>query len=133
MHGWPSGAIKLWVLHRSLMLRNAQPELFAQGAYEPLRIEGERAQHVIAFARRSGDDSVIVVAGRWFDALLPADAAAFPGAADWKDTAIATGATPTGELIDVLTGRLFAPGTERPAAADLLATLPVAVLVNRSN
>ena len=52
------GLPKLWLIRQALALRRRQPELFGpQGDYQPLLAKGERAAHVVAFARgeRSGD------------------------------------------------------------------------------
>jgi (1->4)-alpha-D-glucan 1-alpha-D-glucosylmutase len=66
-----TGAPKLLVTKRALALRTAHPELFgASSSYEPLRARGERADHVVAFAR--GGSAVTIVPrlvigldGRW--------------------------------------------------------------------
>jgi (1->4)-alpha-D-glucan 1-alpha-D-glucosylmutase len=47
-----------------LGLRREMPELFAEGDYLPLRMEGPRSDHLVAFARRRGKDAVIAVAPR---------------------------------------------------------------------
>lgn len=58
------GAIKTYVVERTLALRARRPECFAPGAaYEPLKAQGHHADRVIAF-RRGG--SVLAVATRWF-------------------------------------------------------------------
>ena len=44
--------IKLGLIRTLLAERNQHPELFAQGQYVPLRVEGRYKKHVLAFARR---------------------------------------------------------------------------------
>ena len=63
------GLIKLYVTSRTLRFRRANPELFARGAYLPLRAAGNRQGHVISFARLLGQRQIIVAAGRFFLAL----------------------------------------------------------------
>ena len=46
-------ASKLYVIRKLLQLRRDDPELFAQGDYQPLQVDGERKEHVFAFARTS--------------------------------------------------------------------------------
>ncbi|MHB1133382.1 MAG: malto-oligosyltrehalose synthase [Chloroflexota bacterium] len=60
----PDGRIKLYLVHRLLDFRRAQPDLFAEGQYLPLEVGGERAEHALAFARRLGERQVVAVAPR---------------------------------------------------------------------
>jgi len=60
------GRIKLALMQRLLALRNRLPELFAQGAYVPLTVQGPDADHVIAFRRTRHDQGVTVAIGRHF-------------------------------------------------------------------
>ncbi|GAB3699698.1 hypothetical protein GCM10027592_26020 [Spirosoma flavus] len=43
--------IKLWLVHTLLNERKLQPDLFADGHYVPLRVDGRYKQNVLAFAR----------------------------------------------------------------------------------
>ncbi|QPF93216.1 malto-oligosyltrehalose synthase [Bradyrhizobium commune] len=63
---WPDGQLKLAWIRYLLKLRNALPDVFAHGDYQPLEVRGAHADHVIAFARRRDRDAVIVVVGRLF-------------------------------------------------------------------
>jgi (1->4)-alpha-D-glucan 1-alpha-D-glucosylmutase len=61
---WPDAQLKLaWTRHL-LRLRNDLADVFAQGEYQPLEVRGAHADHVIAFARRHGRATAIVVVGR---------------------------------------------------------------------
>jgi (1->4)-alpha-D-glucan 1-alpha-D-glucosylmutase len=64
------GRPKMHVIRRTLSLRQQQPELFSQGEYLPLAVEGQKAQHVVAFARKFRDSMAVVVAPRLVAALL---------------------------------------------------------------
>jgi (1->4)-alpha-D-glucan 1-alpha-D-glucosylmutase len=61
-----TGGIKLYVTSRALRFRKTHPQLFANGAYLPLRGVGDRQRHLVAFARATGNRSMIVVTGRHF-------------------------------------------------------------------
>ncbi len=63
---WPNGRIKLALTHRLLMLRNQKPAVFADGAYEPIEVSGPDREHIVAFRRSRGRDSVVVAVGRHF-------------------------------------------------------------------
>ena len=56
------GLIKMYVTSRALRFRRANRELFARGAYYPLRAAGNQQAHVISFARALGRNQVIVLA-----------------------------------------------------------------------
>jgi (1->4)-alpha-D-glucan 1-alpha-D-glucosylmutase len=80
------GAIKLYITSRALRFRAENAELFAKGAYLPLRVVGDRQRHVIAFARVFGGRQAIVLAGRL---LLELGAGQLPvGQYAWRDSAL---------------------------------------------
>ena len=64
MKGWREGLPKLWLLERLLDLRRRRSALFAQGSYRAIEVEGDGAEHVIAFQRRLGDETVVVAVPR---------------------------------------------------------------------
>jgi malto-oligosyltrehalose synthase len=57
---WRDGRVKQALIARVLRFRRLHPQLFAVGSYAPLRTSGS----MIAFARRFGDDALIVVVPR---------------------------------------------------------------------
>jgi (1->4)-alpha-D-glucan 1-alpha-D-glucosylmutase len=70
LHGlfqrWQDGLPKLYLIWRLLAFRRAAPELFEQGDYTPLKCTGERARHLVAYARRHGNRGLVIIAGRLF-------------------------------------------------------------------
>lgn len=83
-----NGLAKLWVTWRCLTLRRERPALFEQGEYVPLQATGAKAAHVVAFARRLGEEVAIVIAGRLFAGLGAAVGELPLGTAIWGDTAV---------------------------------------------
>jgi len=63
MQRWPDESVKLHVIQRALAMRRRQPELFLEGDYQPLEIDGPRAEHLCALARRNER--------RWLIAVVP--------------------------------------------------------------
>ncbi|MEZ5788990.1 MAG: malto-oligosyltrehalose synthase [Xanthobacteraceae bacterium] len=61
---FPDGHIKFALTRRLLALRGDRPDLFANGIYEPIEVEGAHARHVLAFARTLRRHAVIVVIAR---------------------------------------------------------------------
>lgn len=118
LEDWRNGAVKLALIRQALKLRTQSAELFANGSYEPLRAEGERAEHVFAFARRLGSQISVTAVTR-----LPVRLEAAGG---WGDTRLIL---PEGaELKDCILGRRIAADGQSVRAADLFAALPVALL-----
>jgi (1->4)-alpha-D-glucan 1-alpha-D-glucosylmutase len=113
--GIDDGLAKIWLISRVLALRARRPEMFGvDAAYRGLIADGEKAQHVVSFAR--GDDA-IVLAPRLVSHIGWPDA-------DWADTTLTL---PRGWWRDELSGSQFEGGTNR--IDDLLADFPMAVLV----
>jgi (1->4)-alpha-D-glucan 1-alpha-D-glucosylmutase len=61
---WQDGLVKMHVLTRALGARNANPDLFLDGEYIPIEIQGQHKGRVIAFARKNDRDWVISVSLR---------------------------------------------------------------------
>jgi (1->4)-alpha-D-glucan 1-alpha-D-glucosylmutase len=127
---WEDGRIKMYLTHRALALRSALPELFRDGEYLPLAPEGERAEHVFAFARRGGGAEVVAVVPRLVATLMRDRGFSLPAAEDWRGTRITGGGgVLAGRWRNVLTGEELEGGTDGELAADeLLGTFPVALL-----
>jgi (1->4)-alpha-D-glucan 1-alpha-D-glucosylmutase len=104
------GLPKLLLIQRALRLRWRRLQCFA-GSYEPLRAEGQRAPHLVAFARGG---EVLTAVPRLVMGL----------GGDWADTTLSL---PPGRWADVLDGgeRIF---EDAVPVADLLAPFPVAIL-----
>jgi len=104
---------KLFVTYRGLDFRRARPDLFARGEYLPLEARGSCARHVVAFARRLGDDWAVVVAPRW-TSHVP----------EWGETEVVLPDGSPSEWTDCLTG--LTPANAR--VGELLKEFPVAML-----
>ncbi|MBD0023004.1 malto-oligosyltrehalose synthase [Gordonia pseudamarae] len=102
---------KTELVRLALSIRGRHPSSFAPGgSYTPLTADGPAATHVVAFARGSGDGSVVVVTARCTHRLDPSGT---------------TVQLPAGTWTDPTTGRTF---TGQALLADLRAQSPVAIL-----
>jgi len=118
---------KLHLVSKTLSLRQQHPELFQAGEYLPIKVEGAKADHLVAFARKSESTAVLVVVPRLIATLLK-DADAPPtGDGIWGDTRLVL---PFCECQDkyrnVLTGEVL-DMAEPLLASRALADFPVAL------
>lgn len=80
------GRIKLYITKLCLALRQKKIDVFSKGQYLPLAIEGERQNHIIAFARLHQEDVVIVVTSRYFTTLEMSSNSLTLTKDTWKNT-----------------------------------------------
>ena len=126
-----SGAMKLWLTRRLLALRERHATLFARGEYEPLTASGPAAIHIFAYARRLGDECVVVAVPRLTTRLAGPGGEAPLGSA-WGDTTL-TLPDEVSRWHDALTGAAHVAAPDgQLACAELFATLPFAVLIGES-
>ncbi len=121
LRSWQDARFKLAAIAAILGFRRDAPSLFAEGDYEGLFAEGERADEVCAFSRRHGDAAMLVAVAR------------FPGRQDIRGTPPdATLPMPEGlrggQWRELLTGRVIEPGAQIDAAT-VFREAPAAVFV----
>ena len=56
--------IKQAILARTLDVRRLHQDVFSEGSYEPVHVEGAMSCHVVSFIRHHGHTEVLVVAPR---------------------------------------------------------------------
>jgi (1->4)-alpha-D-glucan 1-alpha-D-glucosylmutase len=124
--------MKLYASSSLLRFRREHLNLFQRGAYQPLASGGTRREHVFAFARTHGAQSLAVVIPRLTATLLP-DADTPPtGEQVWDDTIIAAPVGDAASYRHVLTGTTVcareSEGRQVFRAADVFADFPIAFL-----
>jgi (1->4)-alpha-D-glucan 1-alpha-D-glucosylmutase len=121
-----NGAVKMYLINRALEFRRDNHELFMRGEYLPLDVMGQRAPHVIAFARTHGQKRVLVLCGRFFMHL----AQAHPLPVDprtWIDTTVGVGADHA-RFRNVFNGATIVAAKGSLRMEDVFAQMPVALL-----
>ena len=119
---WPDGRIKLAVIATLLEYRRGHPDLFADGSYEPVMVEGDQGDRLCCFLRQRDDAAVLVAASRFPGASEGAEAPA-------DETVPIPACFQRAQLRELLTGRAVFVENGGVAARQLFADLPVAVLV----
>jgi (1->4)-alpha-D-glucan 1-alpha-D-glucosylmutase len=132
---WQDGRIKLWVTHRALCHRRAHPELYCAGNYQPVEATGAAAEHLVAFARTLGQQTVIAVAPRLLrrltKQLTSSNNSTFQplrGSAPWQGTTLAL---PAGRYRQIFTDEHLTSDGQL-AVGELFANFPVALLERES-
>jgi (1->4)-alpha-D-glucan 1-alpha-D-glucosylmutase len=129
LDGWRDGRVKQAVLFRALQLRSAKPELFAEGAYQPVTVEGPRAANVLAFARTHRGETVLAVVTRLSAGILGESGLPKVPPDVWRGTELVLPRAAEGRgWREVLTGAALAGSGDRLALGEVLAGLPVALL-----
>lgn len=123
----PGGRIKLFLIHKALAARKANPYLLEKGTYTELRTDGEFAEHVIAFARAHKGAYAICVVPRFLTGIV--SEVDFPfGREVWGDTTVMLPDGPSRRWTDAITGQPVM-GTDAIHIGDLLRLFPVSLLM----
>jgi (1->4)-alpha-D-glucan 1-alpha-D-glucosylmutase len=88
VEGLRDGRAKLFLTWKTLLVRREHEELFRDGEYLPLRVTGEHASNVCAFARRHQGGLAVTIAPRLYLRLLLDNEAPPLGESVWSDTAV---------------------------------------------
>jgi (1->4)-alpha-D-glucan 1-alpha-D-glucosylmutase len=121
---WRDGRIKQRILSCLLWDREEARRLYAEGDYQPLPLKGDRARHLIAFARRLDGEALVVIVPRLWANLTPDDLIPV-GSPVWHGTAIGL---PHGHWRNVFTGETIRTDQEWLESVRLFSDLPFAVL-----
>jgi (1->4)-alpha-D-glucan 1-alpha-D-glucosylmutase len=124
---------KLYLTWKTLTFRKVYPTLFQRGDYVSLAVSGQRASHVIAFARRREGRTVIVAVPRLCAKLLGDSHATICDAVLWGDTAIELPDFGAPCYHNVLTGECIPAGTsgeQHVPVANFFRHFPAALLVS---
>lgn len=130
---WRDGRIKQHLIRRALHLRRAAPDLFADGDYRPLKVQGDAAHKIVAFTRRTAAHWMLVLAPRLVGRDLapggrgPGRLALAPDA--WKGSELVFDEPlPTVPLHDWLGGGIVELLHDRLKADFLLGPLPLCLV-----
>ena len=134
---WQDGRIKLYVTTAGLRLRRELSAVFLDGEYVPLQVEGDRKDHLVAFARILGNRSVVAVVPRLVAGLAGTGNRLPVGAEVWDQSAIVIPQNLAGHKFqNVLTREEVRPelASEGPKLlpGDTFRVLPVAILRGES-
>lgn len=121
------GRIKFFLTIQGLKARNTYRDLFLQGNYLPLEVQGALANHIIAFARQYQGQWAIAIAPRFLTSLIQPGENPL-GAAVWQDTYIRLPDGAPAFWRHVLTEQSL-ESTPKLSVGEVLAHFPVAILI----
>lgn len=130
---WRDGRVKLFVTWRALSFRRDRVNLFLEGDYMPIPVNGPRAEHVVAFARRRGQAWALVVVPRFLSRLVRVGEMPL-GSQVWGEGCVLLPEDAPQHWVNVFTGDEVGSGTMpgEMRLSELFGTLPVALLTNVS-
>ncbi len=131
---WEDGRIKLFLTARALRVCKRFAALFLEGTYEPLEVDGERVEHVVAFARRHSDGAALAIAPRLASYLITPERPLPVGIDTWGSTHLLLPQDLRARSYrNAFTGELLQPVTANRRhglpLARVLQTCPVAMLI----
>ncbi len=121
-----SGAIKLFVINKILKAGREKRELFEAGRYSKLKTSGIHKNNLISFARRFGDEALIIIVPRFLTGIT--EPGKLPlGKAIWKDTGIKFPFFPN-NVRNLISHEIIHPANEIEAGR-VMDKFPAAVLI----
>lgn len=127
---WRAGHIKQFLIRQTLNCRREFPDVFADGDYWPVAVEGENAEHVIAFIRRLGNRLLLVIAPRLPATLLDTTELPLIPSDRWGDTRLTLPGIDTAQGWQSLINQKHFEHTEG-FLRDFLAEFPVNILLGQ--
>lgn len=126
------GRIKLFVITEALKARSAYLKIFQQGTYVPLEVTGKFADHIIAFVRQQGDQTILVIVPRFLTNLIQPDE--YPlGKQVWADTTLKLPSNVTNSWQNGLTNQTIQTTDESLLIGQALEQFPVALLISHAS
>lgn len=124
---WRNGHVKQALIRRALALRKRAPDLFSEGSYRPVEVEGPSSDSVVAFIRRAGDEWLLVAVPRLISRAIPEEGGLVFRPDAWSGTSLRLEGDLAKPPYDVLRGRSMELPS-RPGLDRLWNELPVALL-----
>lgn len=124
------GRIKLYITYQTLNFRRDHKALFVEGDYLELAVNGSKAEHICAFARKLNDEIALVIVPRLLVHLTEEIEQLPVGKNIWQDTNIVLPfAKPDQKFRNIFTGKDVSVNTEQQILlADILAQFPLALM-----
>lgn len=131
LDSYEDGRIKFYVTRTLLNYRKAHPELFQEGAYDPLETIGEKRHYLCAFQRTWNNHAAIVVVPRLIHGMIPESTVPALGRNVWGETGVIL-PNRTTQYRHVLTNQTISAqdheGNALLAVSEIFQHLPIAMM-----
>ncbi len=128
LHHKEDGRIKLFLIHKALTARSRRAELFQEGGYKALKTRGRFRDHIVAFARRLGQECALTIVPRFLTRLVQEGEDPL-GKRIWQDTEVILPREWPDTWHNLLTGRMV-QGNGHLFVGEVFEDFPVALLVS---
>jgi (1->4)-alpha-D-glucan 1-alpha-D-glucosylmutase len=129
LDSWVDARIKLFITTCGLRFRREHADLLLKGEYHPLPVEGPAANHLVAFERRHGAETLLAMVPRLTSSLPKASRSLPLGSDAWGTTRVLLPAwAGTAQFRHVLTGETVHVTTGHASAAAVFRTCPVGLM-----
>ncbi len=128
---WHTGEIKLFLTWRLLNARAKNKDAFSHGSYLPIYASGDKAGHIVAFARCLADKWIITVTTRFPAGFIEPNI--WPTPATWGKTYLSLPPGAPSHMENVLLDQSVKIQQNLLDVSELLKTLPSAVLIGKTS
>ena len=133
LESYEDGRIKFYVTRTLLNYRKTHPELFLQGAYDPLETNGEKRHYLCAFQRTWKTQAVVVVVPRLIHGIIPDPTIPALGRTVWGNTGVLLPSNDqTTQYRNVLTNQRILTQTKETdtmlGVSEIFQRLPIAIM-----
>lgn len=124
---WHHRQLKQSLIHKVLTFRAQYPQIFSEGSYIPLQVEGPLADHVIAFMRSYQDRHIVIAALRMSVNIINEDLS-LKMSNGLNETKVLLPAALSRAQVNLVTGKVIDMDAEHIGVFDLLGDYPVALI-----
>jgi (1->4)-alpha-D-glucan 1-alpha-D-glucosylmutase len=128
---WHDGRIKLYLIWKALQFRRSHEEIFRDGDFLPLQVEGRYSRNITAFARKQGSSWLMAAVPQWLS-QVPAMPDRTKTGFNWADTRLVLPSGAPSLWNSILLSQQVPAFSEESRgyvnASDLFCDLPVALI-----
>lgn len=128
---WHDGRIKLYLIWKALQFRRSHEEIFRDGEFLPLPVEGRYSRNITAFARKHGSSWLVAAVPQWLS-QVPVMPDRTKTGFNWEDTRLVLPSGSPSLWNSILMSQQVPAFSEQSNgyvnASDLFCDLPVALI-----
>jgi (1->4)-alpha-D-glucan 1-alpha-D-glucosylmutase len=127
LSSWEDGRIKLYVTYKALTARRTYQDLFQNGEYIVLKVEGKKQEHIYAFIRHYQEKWALIAVPRFFTKLVEVNGLP-AGKSVWGNDRVFLSENAPRDWLNIFTGEVVKSTGSLPIT-EVFGTFPVALLI----